>query len=135
MRPVPVFLATLALVFAAAAPLRAQTADGGVAVDGGADGGAQASITILDEGPADAGVPGPSTADGGTPTGEAPSIPAGESPELARAPVPESGKLARVLVQGNRRVETDAIRAVLPLKAGDEYDRAKLKKLLLAVWK
>jgi outer membrane protein insertion porin family len=32
-------------------------------------------------------------------------------------------------------VETDAIRAVLPLKPGDEFDRIKLKQLLLSVWK
>jgi len=92
-------------------------------------------MTFLDEGgPGDAGAP--TSADGGVPeVGSAPSIPAGESPELARAAVPESGKLVRVLVQGNRRVETDAIRAVLPVKAGEEYDRAKLRRTILAVWK
>ena len=65
----------------------------------------------------------------------APDVPAGETPAQASAPVPETGALARVNVQGNRRVETDAIRAVLPLKQGDTYDKAKLKATLLAVWR
>ncbi|TMA90746.1 MAG: outer membrane protein assembly factor BamA [Deltaproteobacteria bacterium] len=43
--------------------------------------------------------------------------------------------MAKVNVQGNRRVETDAIRAALPLKVGDTYDKEKLKSALLAVWR
>ncbi len=70
-----------------------------------------------------------------SPTGEAPSIPAGESASEAATPVPDAGTIARVNVQGNRRVETDAIRAVLPLKQGDTYDKEKLKAALLAVWR
>ena len=66
---------------------------------------------------------------------EAPNLPVGESAAVAAAPVPDAGTLSKVNVQGNRRVETDAIRAVLPLKAGDGYDKAKLKATLLAVWR
>ncbi|TMA24435.1 MAG: outer membrane protein assembly factor BamA [Deltaproteobacteria bacterium] len=50
-------------------------------------------------------------------------------------PAPDSGELSKINVQGNRRVETDAIRAVIPLKPGDTYDRAKLKTVLLSVWR
>src|SRR2546425_4714288 len=64
--------------------------------------------------------------------GEAPTVPAGETAAEAAAPVPESGEIAKVNVQGNRRVETDAIRAALPLKVGDTYDKEKLKSALLA---
>src|SRR5712672_1066550 len=56
------------------------------------------------------------------------------APEEA-ASVAESGVIARINVQGNRRVETDAIRASLPLKVGDAFDREKLKNALLAVWR
>src|SRR5260370_6581314 len=49
--------------------------------------------------------------------------------------VPDSGPIAKVEIKGNRRVETDAIKAVLPLKPGDTYDKTKLKNTLLAVWK
>src|SRR5207245_10248073 len=49
--------------------------------------------------------------------------------------VPEGGESAKVNVQGNRRVETDAIRASLPLKVGDTYDKEKVKSALLAVWR
>jgi len=50
-------------------------------------------------------------------------------------PVPDSGVISKIEIKGNRRVETDAIKAVLPLKPGDTYDKTKLKNLLLAVWK
>jgi len=66
---------------------------------------------------------------------EAPSVPAGETDTAAAAPVPESGTLTKINVQGNRRVETDAIKAVLPLKAGDGYDKAKIKNTLLSIWR
>ena len=66
---------------------------------------------------------------------EAPSIPTGESAAVASAPVPATGELRKINVQGNRRVETDAIRAVLPVKAGDTYDKIKLKATLLSVWR
>jgi outer membrane protein insertion porin family len=69
------------------------------------------------------------------PPGNAPEIPTGETPSQAREPVPERGTITKINVQGNRRVETDAIRAVLPIKVGDSFDRAKLKQVLLAVWK
>src|SRR5229473_4773346 len=49
--------------------------------------------------------------------------------------VPDSGPIAKVEIKGNRRVETDAIKAVIPLKPGDTYDKTKLKNTLLAVWK
>ncbi len=56
--------------------------------------------------------------------------------------VPDSGPIAKIEIKGNRRVETDAIKAVLPLKPGDtydktklKYDKTKLKNTLLAVWK
>ena len=46
--------------------------------------------------------------------------------------MPDSGVIAKVNVQGNRRVESDAIRAAIPLKAGDTFDREKVKAALLA---
>ncbi len=67
--------------------------------------------------------------------GDAPSIPAGETPAQASVATPDSGVLSAVNIQGNRRVETDAIRTVLPLKPGDTYTREKLKATLLAVWR
>jgi len=67
--------------------------------------------------------------------GEAPTIPTGQTAAEAAAEVPDTGTIARINVQGNRRVETDAIRAAMPLKAGDAYDREKLKSALLAVWR
>ena len=67
--------------------------------------------------------------------GEAPTIPTGETPEEAAVPAPETGALTKVAVQGNRRVEADAIRAQVPLKPGDTYDKEKLKNSLLAVWR
>src|SRR5437867_7202128 len=67
--------------------------------------------------------------------GEAPTIPTGQTAAEAAAAVPETGTIARINVQGNRRVETDAIRAALPLKVGDTYDKEKVKSALLAVWR
>jgi len=67
--------------------------------------------------------------------GEAPTVPSGETATEAAAPVPDSGVIAKVNVQGNRRVESDAIRAAIPLKAGDTFDREKVKAALLAVWR
>src|SRR5947208_13288696 len=67
--------------------------------------------------------------------GEAPTIPTGQTAAEAAAAVPETGTIARINVQGNRRVETDAIRAAMPIKPGDRYDKEKLKSALLAVWK
>jgi outer membrane protein insertion porin family len=69
------------------------------------------------------------------PTGQAPSIPEGLSAAEASAPVPETGAITKINIQGNRRVESDAIRAALPVKAGDTFDKRKLKDTLLAVWK
>ncbi|HKC58838.1 MAG TPA: outer membrane protein assembly factor BamA [Myxococcales bacterium] len=57
------------------------------------------------------------------------------TPAEAAAPVPDTGVITKINVQGNRRVEADAIRAALPLKPGDTFDRRKLKDALLAVWK
>ena len=59
----------------------------------------------------------------------------GEESSLSAGAAPDAGTLSRVAVQGNRRVETDAIRAALPLKAGDAYDKPKLKQALLALWR
>jgi len=67
--------------------------------------------------------------------GEAPTVPTGETAAQAAAPVPETGVISAVNVQGNRRVETEAIRAVLPLKVGDTYDKDKIKATLLTVWR
>ena len=67
--------------------------------------------------------------------GEAPTIPTGQTAAEAATPVPETGVIAKVNVQGNRRVETDAIRAAMPLKPGDTFDKEKLKSALLAVWR
>ena len=67
--------------------------------------------------------------------GEAPTVPTGQTVTEAAAQVPDSGAIGKVNVQGNRRVESDAIRAAIPLKAGDTFDREKLKAALLAVWR
>jgi outer membrane protein insertion porin family len=64
-----------------------------------------------------------------------PDIPAGETAAQGAAPVPDTGKITRINIQGNRRVETDAIRAALTLKVGDTFDKAKLRQTLLSVWK
>src|SRR5213593_2466317 len=77
----------------------------------------------------------PAPAPAPAPSAEAPSIPAGETPAQAAQPAPDSGEVAKINVQGNRRVETDAIRAAIPLKVGDAYDKAKLKSTLLGVWR
>jgi outer membrane protein insertion porin family len=67
--------------------------------------------------------------------GQAPAIPAGESAEEAAVATPETGPVAKVQVQGNRRVEADAIRAQVPIKPGDTYDKEKLKNTVLAVFR
>ena len=67
--------------------------------------------------------------------GQAPNIPAGLTPAQASVPVPDAGPIAAIQVQGNRRVEADAIRSAIPLKPGDTYDREKLKATLLSVWR
>src|SRR6267154_749374 len=77
----------------------------------------------------------PETTTESAPLGQAPSVPAEETPAEAALPVPETGTISRINVQGNRRVETDAIRAVLPLRVGDKFDRASLKQAVLAVWR
>ncbi|HET7786484.1 MAG TPA: outer membrane protein assembly factor BamA [Myxococcales bacterium] len=85
----------------------------------------------------------PAAGEAGTPAplpaaqkiGEAPAIPSGETAAQAAAPVPDTGIIGAVNVQGNRRVEAEAIRTVLPLKVGDTYDKDKLKATLLAVWR
>src|SRR6267154_4605584 len=69
------------------------------------------------------------------PTGQAPSIPTGLTAEQAAAKVPDTGVISKIEVQGNRRVEADAIRAAIPLRPGDNFDKRKLKDVLLAVWK
>jgi outer membrane protein insertion porin family len=69
------------------------------------------------------------------PTGRAPDAPAGMTAAEAAAPVPETGVITKIEIQGNRRVEGDAIRAALPLKPGDTFDKRKLKDALLAAWK
>jgi outer membrane protein insertion porin family len=66
---------------------------------------------------------------------QAPSTPAAAATPRTDAPAPASGVITKIEVQGNRRVESDAIRAVLPIRPGDRYDRQKLKDTLLAVWK
>src|SRR5438477_7129769 len=78
--------------------------------------------------PPEPGLPPPSP-------GQAPSVPAGMAAAEAAAPVPDTGTITKINVQGNRRVESDAIRAALPLRPGDTYDRRKLKDALLAVWR
>jgi outer membrane protein insertion porin family len=67
--------------------------------------------------------------------GRAPDRPAGQTEAQAAEEVPPTGTITRIDVQGNRRVETDAIRTVLPLKTGETYDKEKIKGSLLAVWK
>src|SRR3989454_4697673 len=125
------FLATLTLAAAAAgaqqrAPGPAPTQ--GAAPEQGATAGEQKG-----RGVGEAGTAAPPAAE--QKVGEARTVPAGETAAEAAAPVPESGEIAKVNVQGNRRVETDAIRAALPLKVGDTYDKEKLKSALLAVWR
>src|SRR5258706_49041 len=69
------------------------------------------------------------------PPGHAPDVPTGMTPAEAAAQVPETGVISKIEVQGNRRVESDAIRAALPIKPGDTFDKRKLKDTLLAIWK
>jgi outer membrane protein insertion porin family len=71
------------------------------------------------------------------PSGRAPERPAGLTAEQAQASVPLTGTIARIDVQGNRRVEADAVRTVLgaTMKVGDAYDKEKNKAALLAIWK
>jgi outer membrane protein insertion porin family len=57
------------------------------------------------------------------------------TPAEAAAQVAETGVISKIEVQGNRRVESDAIRAALPIKPGDTFDKRKLKDTLLAIWK
>src|SRR3954470_6563279 len=123
------FLATLTLVASAARAQQPAPAPAPGAVPGQRPTpGEQKSPVAREEGTPPAVQPEQSV-------GEAPSVPAGSTPAEAGARTPETGTIARVNVQGNRRVETDAIRAVLPLKPGDSYDREKLKATLLAVWR
>src|SRR3989441_6073056 len=125
------FLATLTL--AAGAAGAQPRAPGPAPREGAAPG--QGATAGEQKGPAagEAGTAAPPAAE--QKVGEAPTVPAGETAAEAAAPVPESGEIAKVNVQGNRRVETDAIRAALPLKVGDTYDKEKLKSALLAVWR
>jgi outer membrane protein insertion porin family len=67
--------------------------------------------------------------------GEAPSVPTGETAAEAAQSVADTGVISKINVQGNRRVETDAIRTTLPLKVGDTFDKEKIKSALLAVWR
>src|SRR5437868_3185346 len=69
------------------------------------------------------------------PTGHAPDVPTGMTAAEAAAAVPETGVISKIEIQGNRRVESDAIRAVIPLKPGDTFNKRKLKDVLLAVWR
>src|SRR5438132_4558063 len=48
--------------------------------------------------------------------GQAPSVPTGMTAAQAAAPVPDTGTVTKIEVQGSRRVEADAIRAALPLR-------------------
>src|SRR2546422_6474939 len=125
------FLATLTL--AAAAAGAQQRAPGPAPTQGVAPG--QRATAGEQKSPAagEAGTAAPPAAE--QKVGEAPTVPAGETAAEAAGPVPETGEIAKVNVQGNRRVETDAIRAALPLKVGDTYDKEKLKSALLAVWR
>jgi outer membrane protein insertion porin family len=75
------------------------------------------------------------TAPAPVPAAPAPTAPAAEKPAATSAPAPDTGTIIKVAVQGNRRVEADAIRAQVPLKPGDTYDKEKLKNTLLAVWR
>ena|SRR5947209_20510376 len=59
------------------------------------------------------------------PVGHAPDVSAGMTAAEAAAPVPETGVISKIEIQGNRRVEGDAIRAVLPLKPGDTFEDRK----------
>src|SRR5689334_4300628 len=86
--------------------------------------------------PASSGVPTrPSPGEPAAPTGQAPNVPAGMTAAEASTPVPDTGTITRIEIQGNRRVESDAIRAALPLRPGDTFDRRKLREALLGVWK
>ncbi|MBS2022892.1 MAG: outer membrane protein assembly factor BamA, partial [Deltaproteobacteria bacterium] len=64
-----------------------------------------------------------------------PKVEVVEADSTMGQPAPPTGTLVKVRVQGNRRVETDAIKAVLPIKPGDTYDKAKLSATVLAVWR
>src|SRR6266852_5031956 len=67
------------------------------------------------------------------PKGEAPSVPTGMTPAEAAAPVPDTGVITKINVQGNRRVEADAIRAAvreIKLEGNAELSRDDLKETI-----
>ncbi len=140
MRPAVLF-ATWALCLAAALPLRSSRAEAGQA--GAPDAGPASSAPASS--PSASAAPDP--ADAGrdsAPAAPAASAPTdghsaiqvqGETASGSGAPAPDEGPLTRIVVQGNRRVETDAVKNALPIKAGDTYDKAKIKSSLLAVWR
>src|SRR4051812_36891405 len=101
------FLATLTLAAAAARAQRSAPAPPPAVPGRTVSPGEQKSPA-----PGEAGTPATPPPD--QKVGEAPTIPTGETAAEAAAAVPESGTIGKVNVQGNRRVETDAIRAALP---------------------
>jgi outer membrane protein insertion porin family len=117
MRPA-VLPALLALCLATALPLRSSFAEAGPAA------------TPADAGPTE-------IADAGTAaTAPAASLQIqGETASAGGLPSPEEGEITRIAVQGNRRVETDAVKNALPVKPGDTYNKARVKATLLAVWR
>jgi outer membrane protein insertion porin family len=120
-------LATLGLLIAPLRPAAAQREGGGAPPPKRRE---PAQKPPAQTGPAPADVP-----QAPQPKGEAPSIPTGMTAAEAAAPTPETGVITKINVQGNRRVEADAIRAALPIKPGDTFDKRKLKDALLALWK
>src|SRR5256885_1203671 len=70
-----------------------------------------------------------------TPAPEKPAAAAAAKPAEESPPAPDTGVVSTVNVQGNRRVEADAIRAQVPIKPGDTYDKEKIRATLMAVWR
>src|SRR5207302_9028695 len=66
------------------------------------------------------------------PTGHAPDVPPGITAAEAAAPVPETGVITKIEIQGNRRVAGDAIRAAIPMNPGDTSDTRQRKDTLRA---
>jgi len=123
MRPAVLF-ATWALLVAAAIPLHSSLGE-----EAGSAARADAGAAI-----GDAGVPAAAASDAGAAAAQAAQIES-ETSSASSEPAPDEGPVTRVVVQGNRRVETDAVKNALPLKAGDNYDKAKIKATVIAVWR
>src|SRR4051812_45132778 len=83
---------------------------------------AEGNLARADDPPAGQAAPAPVTPETPAATPEKPAA-TPEKPAEESQPAPDIGVITSVAVQGNRRVEADAIRAQIPIKPGDNYDR------------